>query len=152
MRSPPLFAVVIALGLSIAAFADSQSNTATARRVFLEKMGQGRFDKLEEIYGSGFVAHGAASDYTLEEDNASGKEWRKAFPDLNVTVLRTSAEGELVAVHWRAVGTNSVAAAGTPGKGKKADIQGMTFFRFKEGRIVEEWSLIDMATANRQLE
>ena len=152
MRLLPLIAIVIALTLSTTVFADLPSNTQIANRVFLEKMGQGRFEKLEEIYGPGFVAHGAASDYTLEEDNASGKEWRKAFPDLNVTVLRTSAEGELVAVHWRAVGTNSVAAAGTPGKGKKADIQGMTFFRFKDARIVEEWSLIDMATANRQLE
>lgn len=152
MRSVPFIAIVAALSLSTVAFADPRANAATASRVFLEKMGQGHFDKLEEIYGPGFVAHGASGDYTLEEDNASGKEWRKAFPDLDVTVLRTSAEGDLVAVHWRAVGTNSVAAAGTPGKGKKADIQGMTFFRFQDARIVEEWSLIDMATANRQLE
>ena len=106
MRLLPLIAIVIALTLSTTVFADLPSNTQTANRVFLEKMGQGRFEKLEEIYGPGFVAHGASGDYTLEEDNASGKEWRKAFPDLNVTVLRTSAEGELVAVHWRAVGTN----------------------------------------------
>ena len=152
MRFFSIIALIVAMVLAPAAHADLQSNTATAKRVFLEKMGQGRFDKLEEIYGPGFVAHSASSDYTLEEDNASGKEWRKAFPDLAVTVLRTSAEGDLVAVHWRAVGTNSVAAAGTPGKGKKADVQGMTFFRFTEGRIVEEWSLIDMATANKQLQ
>ena len=152
MRILSIFALLTVLTLPPVAFADLHSNTATAKRVFLEKMGQGRFDKLEEIYGPGFVAHSASSDYTLEEDNASGKEWRKAFPDLEVTVLRTTAEGDLVAVHWRATGTNSVAAAGTPGKGKKTDVQGMTFFRFKEGRIVEEWSLIDMATANKQLE
>lgn len=30
------------------------------------------------IYGEGFVAHGSTGDYTLDEDNASGKEWRKA--------------------------------------------------------------------------
>jgi predicted ester cyclase len=27
----------------------------------------------------------------------------------------------------------------------------MTFFRFSDGRIVEEWSLIDMATLMKQL-
>jgi steroid delta-isomerase-like uncharacterized protein len=152
MRFLPLITVVTALAVAGTAHADLQSNTVAAKRVFLEKMGQGRFDKLDEIYGPGFVAHSASSDYTLEEDNLSGKEWRKAFPDLSVFVLRTSAEGDLVAVHWRATGTNTVAAAGTPGKGKKTDVQGMTFFRFKEGRIVEEWSLIDMATASKQLE
>jgi steroid delta-isomerase-like uncharacterized protein len=114
-------------------------------------MGQGRFDRLDEIYGPGFVAHSATQDYTLDEDNASGRLWRQAFPDLEVEVLRTAAEGDLVAVHWGAAGTNTVAAAGMPGKGARAKVEGMTFFRFVDGRIVEEWSLIDMATLMKQL-
>jgi steroid delta-isomerase-like uncharacterized protein len=123
----------------------------TAKRVFLEKMAAGRFDKLDEIYGPGFVAHGAQADYTLEQDNESGKEWRKAAPDLQVSVKRTVADADFVAVHWNAKGTNSVAAAGLPGKGGKVDIDGMTFFRFSKGRIVEEWSVMDIATMMRQL-
>jgi predicted ester cyclase len=128
-----------------------QENSLTAQRVFLEKMGAGRFDRLDEIYGAGFVAHGSSGDYTLEEDNASGKEWRKACPDLVVTVKRTVADAELVAVHWNAKCTNTVAAAGLPGAGGKADIDGMTFFRFSDAKIVEEWSIIDIATMKRQL-
>ncbi|HET7202736.1 MAG TPA: ester cyclase [Steroidobacteraceae bacterium] len=131
--------------------ADPAANTETAKRVFLEKMGQGRFDQLDQIYGPGFVAHGSSRDYTLEEDNESGKAWRVAFPDLQVNVERTVANDELVAVHWSAAGTNTVAAAGMPGQGKKARVEGMTFFRFAEGRIVEEWSIIDLAALNRQL-
>jgi steroid delta-isomerase-like uncharacterized protein len=149
-----LFAVLAAAVLSLAAMsvqADPEANTQIAKRVFLEKMGQGRFDKLDEIYGPGFVAHGGSRDYTLEEDNESGKAWRAAFPDLKVSVERTVANDELVAVHWSAAGTNTVAAAGTPGQGKKARIEGMTFFRFADGRIVEEWSIIDVAALNRQL-
>jgi steroid delta-isomerase-like uncharacterized protein len=133
------------------ASADAEANTRTAKRVFLEKMGEGRFDKLDEIYGPGFVAHGGSRDYTLDEDNESGKAWRAAFPDLKVKVERTVADDELVAVHWSATGTNTVATAGMPGKGKKAAIEGMTFFRFAAGRIVEEWSLIDMAALARQI-
>jgi predicted ester cyclase len=56
-----------------------------------------------------------------------------------------------VAVHWSATGTNSVAAAGMPGEGAAASVQGMTFFRFAAGRIIEEWSLIDMAGLMKQL-
>src|SRR5512134_349739 len=131
--------------------ADPAANTETAKRVFLEKMGQGRFDQLDQIYGPGFVAHGSARDYTLEEDNESGKAWRAAFPDLQVSVERTVADGDLVAVHWSAAGTNTVAAAGMPGQGKRARVEGMTFFRFVDGRIVEEWSIIDLAALNKQL-
>jgi steroid delta-isomerase-like uncharacterized protein len=131
--------------------ADEPANVTTAKRVFLEKMGQGRFDRLDEIYGPGFVAHGANRDYTLDEDNESGRQWRAAFPDLEVKVLRTVADKDFVAVHWSGAGTNTVAAAGMPGKGAKASIEGMTIFRFANGRIVEEWSLIDMASLMRQL-
>jgi predicted ester cyclase len=66
-------------------------------------------------------------------------------------VLRTVADKDFVAVHWSGAGTNTVAAAGMPGKGAKASIEGMTIFRFASGRIVEEWSLIDMASLMRQL-
>jgi steroid delta-isomerase-like uncharacterized protein len=153
MRYFHLMLAYLALAaLAAPAHANEQDNVATAKRVFLEKMGEGRFDKLDEIYGPGFVAHGAGRDYTLEEDNESGRAWRAAFPDLKVTVERTAASGDLVAVHWRGTGTNTVAAAGMPGKGGKADIDGMTFFRFSAGRIVEEWSVIDIATLAKQLQ
>jgi steroid delta-isomerase-like uncharacterized protein len=133
------------------AIAGPAENAATGKRVFLEKMGQGQFDRLDEIYGPGFVAHGTDKDYSLEEDNASGREWRRAFPDLKVEVLRTVADSDLVAIHWRGGGTNSVAAAGLPGLGGKAVVDGMTFFRFADGRIVEEWSVLDIASMMRQL-
>lgn len=147
-----LFAILAVTLIAPASWADdAAAHTQTAKRVFLEKMGQGRFDKLDEIYGPGFVAHGTMQDYTLEEDNESGKQWRAAFPDLKVTIARTVADDDMVAVHWKATGTNTVAVGGLPGKGKKADMDGMTFFRFAKNRIVEEWSVMDIATMNKQL-
>src|SRR5687767_4952787 len=111
--------ILTALGITLMSSAEATDadNVRTAKRVFLEKMGQGRFNRLDEIYGLDFVAHSATKDYTLKEDNASGKEWRAAFPDLKVTVERTAASNNLVAVHWKATGTNTAARAGFPGKG-----------------------------------
>jgi len=45
-----------------------------------------------------------------------------------VTVERTVAGKDLVAVHWKAVGTNTVVAGGMPGNGARIGIEGMTFF------------------------
>ena len=129
----------------------ARRNSETASRVLLEKMGQGRFEISEEIYGSGFVAHGFGRDYTLAEDNASGKQIREAFPDLKVSVLRTVAAGDLVAVHWRSAGTNTIKAGMFPGTGKHVVLDGMTFFRFKDGRIVEEWTTYDNLGVMQQL-
>lgn len=151
MKIPATILLAALWGCSALAAANEPANVVTAKRVLLEKMGAGRFDKLDEIYGEGFVAHGSSGDFTLEQDNASGLKWRKACPDLRVTVLRTVADAEMVAVHWNAKCTNTVAAAGLPGKGGKADVDGMTFFRFEDAKIVEEWSIIDIATMMRQL-
>ena len=127
------------------------SNTQTASRVLVEKMGQGRFEISDEIYAPDFVAHGFGRDYSLAEDNASGRQIRAAFPDLKVSVLRTAAEGDLVAVHWRSEGTNSVSAGIFPGTGKRLVVDGMTFFRFANCRIVEEWSTYDNLGVMQQL-
>jgi len=123
----------------------------TARRVFLETMAEGRFDRLDEIYGPNFVAHGASADYSLEQDSAATKSWRAAMPDLKVTVERTVAGKDLVAVHWKAVGTNTVVAGGMPGDGARIGVEGMSFFRFSSGRIVEAWTIVDIATLRKQL-
>jgi steroid delta-isomerase-like uncharacterized protein len=144
-------AITLFLSTGALAQADDRADQRIAERVFLEKMGEGRFDRLDEIYDPAFTAHGAGTDYNLAEDNASGQEWRKAFPDLRVTVSHSLARDGLAAVHWRAEGTNTVAAAGLPGSGGRMNIDGMTFFRLKSGRIIEEWNVIDIATLRSQM-
>jgi len=153
MRRAPLtlIAVLAATALLAVARADSADNVRTAKRVFLELMAHGRLERLEEAYTPDFIAHAASLDYPLEADSASTRTWHEAMPDLKVTVERTVADPEMVAVHWRAVGTNTVAAGGMPGKGARIGVEGMTFFRFSAGRIAEAWSVIDIATLRAQL-
>lgn len=134
-----------------ASLADSGADKRTAARVLLEKLGQGDFSKIDEIYGPGFLAHSGGHTFSLEQDNASTVALRQAVPDMKVTVERVIAERDVVAVHWSATGTNTVAAAGLPGQGKRGTVQGMVFFRFADGKIVEEWSVTDMFMLMRQL-
>jgi steroid delta-isomerase-like uncharacterized protein len=144
--------IIAGLGMACATPASAETvNHRTAAHVFLVKMGKGDFSGLDRIYGPDFVVHSAGKNFTLEEDNESGKALRAAAPDVNVTVERMAGEAELVAVHWRAVGTNTVASAGMPGNGKSFDVEGMTFFRFDQGRIVEEWSVTDWTSLMKQL-
>jgi steroid delta-isomerase-like uncharacterized protein len=148
---PSLIAVLAAAFSCPAAHAGSADNVRTAKRVFLELMAQGRFERAEAIYAPDYIAHAASFNYTLERDTASTRSWHEAMPDLRVTVERTVADRDMVAVHWRALGTNTVAAGGMPGKGARIGIEGMTFFRFSAGRIAETWSVVDIATLRQQL-
>ena len=148
-----LMSYIIA-GLAMASAAPTLSETANQRvaaHVFLVKMGKGDFSGLDRIYAPGFAVHSGGHSYTLEQDNESGKALRAAAPDVKVTVERMAGETDLVAVHWRAKGTNTVASAGMPGSGKSFDIEGMTFFRFEGGRIIEEWSVTDWMRLMKQL-
>src|SRR6266404_2322099 len=114
MRLVSIALLTMALSVSLCpgAGADTPDNVRVAKRVFLESVAEGRFDRLDEIYGPNFVAHGASADYTLEQDSAATKSWRAAMPDLKVTVERTVAGNDLVAVHCKVIGTNTVAAGG----------------------------------------
>jgi steroid delta-isomerase-like uncharacterized protein len=113
-------------------------------------LGQGRLDKYAESHAKDFAAHGESHEYNLEEDMAAAKEERKTSPDMKVKVNQILAERDLVAVYWTANGINTQAGMGFPATGKKIKIDGMTIFRFKAGRICEEWSVWDMLSAMRQ--
>src|ERR1700730_19070613 len=71
-----LSAMALSVSICPGARADIPDNVRTAKRVFLENMAAGRFERLDEIYGRNFVAHGASADYTLEQDSAANKSWR----------------------------------------------------------------------------
>jgi steroid delta-isomerase-like uncharacterized protein len=129
---------------------DRERNKQVARTFFEEVLGQGRLDKYAESHSKDFVGHGDNHEYTLEEDLAAAKEERKALPDMTVKVNRILAERDLVAVDWTASGTNTQAGMGFPATGKKIKIEGMTIFRFKAGKISEEWSVWDMLSVMRQ--
>jgi steroid delta-isomerase-like uncharacterized protein len=136
---------------SQSAHAGADDNVRSARRVFLEGMAAGNFAGTAELYSPDFVAHGASARYTLEQDLAATRSWRAAMPDLKVSVERTVADRDMVAVHWQVIGTNTVAAGGMPGNGDRIGIEGMTFFRFVHGRIAEEWTVLDIATLRKDL-
>jgi steroid delta-isomerase-like uncharacterized protein len=66
---------------------------------------------------------------------------KRAFPDLRIQEDMAIAEGDLVAAHWTASGTHTGPAfAGLPAaSGRRFEITGMSFYRVREGRIVEGW-------------
>ncbi len=141
---------VIAEPSNAAQTSEQERNKAVARGFFEEVLDQGRLERYAESHASDFVAHGRQRDFTLEEDIAAAREEHKALPDLRVAVHQAVAEGDMVAVYWTATGTNTGEGMGFPATGKRITIPGMTLFRFKDGKISEEWSVFNMASAMQQ--
>jgi steroid delta-isomerase-like uncharacterized protein len=127
-----------------------ERNKQIARSFFEEVLDQGHLDRYAESHAPDFVVHIRDHDGTLEEDMAAAREERQAMPDLRMTINEMVAERDLVAVHWTGSGTNTQAGMGFPATGKAIRITGMTLFRFKAGKISEEWSFWDMLSVLRQ--
>ena len=152
MRKSAICILAILIAGSLAAQQPSvqQINKAVARSFFEQVLGEGQLDRYADSHATNFVAHEDGRDYTLAEDMAAAKEERAALPDMRVKVNEVLAERDLVSVFWTASGTNTHEGMGFPATGKKITVNGMTLFRFQDGKIVEEWSVFDMLSAMRQ--
>ncbi len=133
------------------AASEQEKNKTLARQFFEDVLSQGKLDKYSDSHTADFVVHGTEHDYSLAEDLAAAREERTALPDMQIAVDRMVAEDDLVAVHWTAWGTNSQPGMGLPATGKKIKVSGITIFRFKAGKISEEWSAWNMLSVLRQV-
>lgn len=150
MRLARLTALLVALAPATA-FAGPAENEALVRRGIDQMLGQGRFEIADQLFHPDYVYHGDGRDYALADTVANMRDLRTAFPDLVVRVDRAVATDDLVAFHWSGSGTNSGRALGFPGNGRRVQLSGMAFARFRDGRIVEEWSVTDGLAIVRQL-
>lgn len=130
---------------------EQETNKEVARSFFERVLDQGQLEKYADSHAPGFVVHGRNHDGTLEEDMAAAREERKAVPNLHVKVNEIMAERDLVFVYWTASGTNSHEGMGFPATGKSFVEPGMTLFRFKAGKIVEEWGVWSIQSIMQQV-
>ena len=128
-----------------------ERNKAVVRKVFSEILTHGNYALANELYAPDFVNHTAAKDVPLEEDQASARGWRTAFPDLEMTVEKEIAEGEFVTVLWKGRGTNTGNGNGLNATGKTANGRGISIFRVVDGKIKEEWTEYSQLLLLRQL-
>lgn len=153
MRQAILGVFLFALCLPAAAQkrTEQETNKAVARSFFEQVLDQGHLEKYAESHAPDFVAHGRTKDGTLEEDMGAAREERKAVPDLHVKINEIIAERDLVLVYWTASGINTHEGMGLPATGKSFTEPGMTLFRFKAGKMIEEWGVWSMLSIMQQL-
>lgn len=120
-------------------------NKTVVTRAIEEVWNTGAVDVLDQLLSADYVRHGRAHD----TDRAALKETillsRNAFPDLHTRIEHIVADGDLVATHWRSVGTHCGAFHDLPITGKTVTVTGHTMSRMVDGRIAEEWESWDGA-------
>lgn len=106
-----------------------------------------QLDRIAEFVSEEFVDRtpGAPEDAKGPEFvRKQAEQTFKTFPDLKFEILRTVAEGEMVAIHWRGVGTASLTK-------KVTTVYGISIFRMTDGKIIESWDIVDRLSMIQQL-
>lgn len=82
---------------------------------------------------------------------AALKSFHGAFPDLNVKVTHSVAEGDQVVGRFEVTGTHRGSFLGMAATGRKVHYEEIAIVRMAEGRIAEHWSVADALAILQQL-
>jgi steroid delta-isomerase-like uncharacterized protein len=132
----------------------SEENKALVRRYIeaVDANESGDWDWLEEFLGPDFVSHGGlppgvGSD--REGMKQAAELFRQATPGKHVIVDQI-AEGDRVVSRIRGSGKHTGDHLGVPASGADLEVEGVAIHRIKDGKIVEHWALVDMASFLQQ--
>ena len=130
-----------------------ESANDVVRRWFKEVWDEGREETIDELMAPYAVAYGLPGG-PIQGPTAFKpvfRTFREALGDLSSQVVRTVAEGDLIAAHCHVTGRHSGVAFGGNPSGQSVDFWGITIVRVEDGKIVEGWNCFDMLCMYQQI-
>jgi predicted ester cyclase len=128
----------------------SSEQNKTAVRDCFEQASKGNFGALHEI---------VTPDYVVHPEEVHGPDglaemvqgYRSAFADLNVTIEHQFTEGDYVATRSTIRGRHEGDLMGAPPTGRDVEFTSLTISRCRDGKLEEEWELVDTVGLLRQI-
>jgi predicted ester cyclase len=120
----------------------SEQNKATVRRLVAEVLNDGHLEVIDELY--------------TPELARAAKRWiapfRASFPDVHMEIAELIAEGDKVVGRFTCSATHSGEWLGRAPTGRRFEqVDEVSIFRFRDGKIVHVWSLEDTLGRLQQL-
>jgi steroid delta-isomerase-like uncharacterized protein len=120
----------------------SEQNEKVVRDLF-ENATQKNYDAFDEL---------VTPDYAYHPDETTGPDalremvegYHAGLSGMRVTVDQQFSVGDYVATRFTVSGTHDGDLFGTPASGKDVSFTGITISRCEDGRIAEEWELVDV--------
>lgn len=107
---------------------------------------------IDELADPGLVDHNAADgDPSLASFKKKVTWFRTVFPDLAEDLQDVVASGDTVATRWVLTGSQQQDFMGIPAAGQRIRVEGMNFYRLKDGRVTDLWTQFDGPALMQQL-
>jgi steroid delta-isomerase-like uncharacterized protein len=132
----------------------AEENKAIIRRINDEAWSKGSLDVIDELIAEDFVGIVIGGPEQIRGPHGFREfvaMYRKAFPDLSISIDEQIAEGDTVVTRWTATGTHQGDLMGMPATGKQAITSGVNINRVAGGKLVEGWGLFDMLGLLQQI-
>ncbi len=115
---------------------------------------QGNLDRLGEYVAEDYVEHNPAVPHDVEGvegHRANIAQFREAFPDMDLEIERVVADGNKTAQLFTCRGTHEGEMMGSPPTGESVEFSAVGITVWEDGKMVEDWSQVDMLGVTEQL-
>jgi steroid delta-isomerase-like uncharacterized protein len=111
----------------------------------IDDWNRGNLDRYLEVYDDSIQLHGY-SPTPMDKTAVRGfySMILAAFPGSQLAIDEQIVEGDRVALRFTQTGVHKGDFMGVPATGRDFVLDGQTVMHFREGRIVERWSIADM--------
>lgn len=122
----------------------AQENKAMVHRIE-EAVAKGDLEALDDLYAADMVDHNPFPEQApgLEGLKQKVSALSEAFPDQRLSVDFLVAEGDTVVDHWTASSTHRGEFMGISPSDNEVVVTGISIYRFKGGKVAEEWTEFD---------
>lgn len=130
-------------------------NGQILERVAEEVFNRRDLDAVDELFADDYVMHDPNAP-----DEIEGREgfrnyvrgFHEAFPDLQVEQLDQLVNGDRVATRFVIRGTHEGELFGVAPTGRPVTVHGTIVSRVQDGRVAEEWTVVDVLGMLQQLD
>ncbi len=130
----------------------SDTNEAVVRRFVNEVLNEGDYSVMRELVHTDYV-------YRSPDQELHGPEaledllstYRTGLPDMNTSVDDLVVSGDKVVISVTLTGTHKGDLMGIHATGNQVTVHGMVLSRLEDGKIIEEWEMLDMLGMFQQL-
>jgi steroid delta-isomerase-like uncharacterized protein len=113
----------------------------------------GDLGTIDELCDPSLVDHDPAPDKepTLVGFKQKVAFFKAIFPDIKEDLQDIIASGDTVATRWVLTGSQQQEFMGIPAFGQTIRVEGMNFYRLKDGRVTDIWTQFDGVAMMQQL-